>query len=155
MSWDKPFPNVDKDIKPFWQGLQRHDFLLFRCKVCRDWYWPVTYCRKCPPQPFFGNMEWVRASGLGKVFASNIHYRAFHPGFAQDVPYVYALIELEEGPLFGSTIIGCPPQDVYVEMPVEVVYEDVRPEEGEFFDPFTLPKFRPRSSVPPDVFRIY
>jgi len=81
-------------------------------------------------------MAWVNASGKGKVFTFSIHYRAFHPGFDEDLPYVYAMIEMEEGPMISSNIIGCDPKEVKVGMPVEVVFEDITEE-------FTLPKFRP------------
>jgi uncharacterized OB-fold protein len=81
-------------------------------------------------------MEWAKASGKGKVFAFNIHYVAFDPAFQDDVPYVYALIELEEGPMIGSNIIGCAAEEVTYGMPVEVIYEDITPD-------YTLPKFRP------------
>ena len=37
----------------------------------------------------------------------------------------------------GSNIVDCAPQDVRIDMPVEVVFEDLSPE-------VTLPKFRPR-----------
>ncbi len=134
--WNKPLPSLDQDIWPFWQGLKRHEFLLYRCKVCGDWYWPVACCRNHANEPFFGNMEWTKASGKGKVFAFNIHYRAMDPRFEDDIPFVYALIELDEGPMFGSNIIGCEPEKVKIGMPVEVVFEDITEE-------FTLPKFKP------------
>jgi uncharacterized OB-fold protein len=66
-----------------------------------------------------------------------VHHVAFHPGFQDRLPYVYALVELDEGPLFGTNIVGCDPKDVYVGMPVEIAYEDITPE-------YTLPMFRPR-----------
>lgn len=135
-NWNKPLPSVDEDIEPFWKGMKGHEFLLFRCKKCGAWYWPVSFCLNHDNEPFFGNLEWAKASGRGKVFAFNIHYRAFHPGFAEDIPYVYALIELDEGPMFGSNIIAIEPQEVKIGMPVEVVYDDITAE-------FTLPKFKP------------
>ena len=58
-------------------------------------------------------------------------------GAAFPVPYVYGLIELEEGPLFGSNVVECDPDEVYVGMPVEVVFDDINAE-------ISLPKFRPR-----------
>ncbi len=136
MPWNKPLPQLDEDIAPFWEALKEHKFMLFRCKKCGAWYWPVAFCRFHDNEPLFGNMEWTEASGKGKVFTFNIVYRAFHPGFEADIPYVYALIELDEGPMFGSQILGCDVKEVYVGMPVEVFYEDITEE-------FTLPRFRP------------
>jgi uncharacterized protein len=135
-AYTKPLPSVDGDSREQWEGFKNRKFLLFRCKTCGAWYWPKAFCRNHDNEPFFGNLEWTEASGRGRVFAFNIHHWAFHPGFEGDVPYVYALIELEEGPMFGSNIIGCDPDTVFVGMPVEVVYEDITPE-------YTLPKFRP------------
>jgi len=83
-------------------------------------------------------MAWEEASGSGTLFAFNRHHTAFHPGFKSEIPYIYALIELDEGPLVSTTLVGDKqPKDVYdVGQKVEVVYED-HPAEG-----FTLPRFR-------------
>src|SRR5437764_150802 len=124
VKYNKPLPNIDPDNEPFWNGLKEHKFLLFRCKTCGAWYWPKAYCKNHDNEPFMANLEWQEASGRGKVFSFNIHYWSFHPGFKDEVPYAYALIELDEGPMFSTTITGCDPQEVKVGMPVEVVYED-------------------------------
>jgi uncharacterized OB-fold protein len=134
--WRKPWPNIDLDSKPFWDALKEHRFVLFRCKTCGAWYWPVAYCRNHDNEPFMRNLEWHEASGRGTVFAFNIHHWAFHPGFKDEVPYIYALIETEEGPMISSTLVDIDPSAVKVGMPVEIVYED-HPNEG-----FTIPKFK-------------
>lgn len=136
MAYIKPRPNIDLDIQPFWEGLKEHQFLLYRCKQCGEWYWPAAYCRHHDNEPWRANMEWQEASGKGKVYAFNVHHIAFDPGFKDELPYVYAMIELEEGPMFGTNIIGCRPQDVQIGAPVEIIFQDY-PEEG-----FTLPKAR-------------
>jgi uncharacterized OB-fold protein len=136
--WKKPRPNIDEDNVVFFEGLKQHKLLLWRCTKCGSWYWPVSYCQKCDNEPFAANMRWEEASGRGKLFAFNRHHMAFHPGFKDELPYTYALIELDEGPLISSTIIGDKmPKDVYdVGQRLEVVYED-HPNED-----FTLPRFR-------------
>jgi uncharacterized OB-fold protein len=135
--YTKPRPNIDDDIAPFWEGLRGHRFLLYRCKSCGAWYWPAAYCRNHSNAPFQEEMEWTEASGRGTVFTFSVHHWAFDPGFKADLPYVYALIELEEGPMFGTNIIGCSPDEVRIGMPVRIGFED-HPEEG-----FTLPMARP------------
>lgn len=139
MAYNKPRPNLDEDIKPFWDAMKEHQFKLFRCKQCGEWYWPFAYCRFHENEPFGANIELAPASGRGKVYAFNIHKVAFDPAFADDIPYVYALIELEEGPMFGTNVVGCDTTDVYIGMPVEVTFEDI---EGEF----TLPRMKPVAS---------
>jgi len=60
------------------------------------------------------------------------------PGFADEIPYVVAMIELDEGPRMMSNLIDVEPDPDHVKigMSVEVVYDDVT-------DEVTLPKFRP------------
>ncbi|HQQ14807.1 MAG TPA: OB-fold domain-containing protein, partial [Deltaproteobacteria bacterium] len=53
-----------------------------------------------------------------------------------EVPYVVAVVELREGPRLLTNIVGCAPGEVYCEMPVTVVWEDITPD-------ITLPKFAP------------
>ncbi|MBI4334496.1 MAG: Zn-ribbon domain-containing OB-fold protein [Chloroflexi bacterium] len=143
---ERPVPVLEPDTAPFWEALARHEFRLFRCKRCGAWYFPVAYCRNHANEPFFGNMEWAIASGRGKVFASLIHYRAFHYAFRKDVPYTYALIEMDEGPMLTSNVVQCDPPQVYIGMPVEVVFEDHRGLSAGKEVSFTLPKFRPTKS---------
>jgi uncharacterized OB-fold protein len=136
--WKKPLPQIDHDNEAFWAGLKDHKLLLWRCKTCGAWYWPKAYCRNHDNEPFAANMAWTEAKGTGELFAFNRHHMAFHPGFKDEIPYVYALIELDEGPLISSTLVGDKmPRDVYdVGQKVEIVYED-HSRGG-----FTLPRFR-------------
>ena len=139
MEWQRPVPNVDHDNAAFWAGLRRHEFLLFTCKWCGAQYWPAAYCRTCTAEPFYGNMEWAPSSGRGRVFAFTIYRRAFDSTFADAVPYVVALIELDEGPMFGTNVVNCPPEAVKIGMPVKVTYQDV----ASAAEPFTLAMFEP------------
>src|SRR3990172_4110251 len=95
-----PQPSIDEDNHAFWKAVEERRFLLMRCQQCGDWYWPAAYCRNHANKPFFGSLRWEEASGRGKVFAFNIHRKAFHPAFVNKIPYIFALIELEEGPMF-------------------------------------------------------
>ena len=52
------------------------------------------------------------------------------------MPYVIAIVKLDEGVQMLTNIIGCEPDEVQCNMPVEVVFEKLN-------DEFTLPKFRP------------
>jgi uncharacterized OB-fold protein len=65
-----------------------------------------------------------------------VYRQAFHPAFEKDIPYVTAIIALEEGPLFLSNIVGCGSEEVHCDMPVEVTWEEVD-------KALNLPKFKP------------
>jgi uncharacterized OB-fold protein len=79
---------------------------------------------------------WVKASGHGKVLSFTVVYRPVTQAFATDVPYVVALITLDEGPQLMSNVVGCPPEKVQIDMPVEVTFED-------WTEEISVPKFRP------------
>jgi uncharacterized OB-fold protein len=43
-------------------------------------------------------MAWQRVTGTGAVFTWAITHRSFHPMFADEVPYIAAIVTLDEGP---------------------------------------------------------
>jgi uncharacterized OB-fold protein len=134
----KPLPQITPITQAFWDGARTGKLVMPRCKDCQSWVWcPRPVCGECGSD----KLEWTELSGRGKVFAFTVIRevvgRALR-GFAPDIPYVTAWIDLDEGPRFCSNIIGCPIEDVKIDMDVEVVFEDAG--EG-----ITLPKFRPRA----------
>ena len=54
--------------------------------------------------------------------------QSVHPSFQSANGHIYAIIELAEGPRMPSGIVGCEPEEVYVDMPVSVVFEDITEE---------------------------
>jgi uncharacterized OB-fold protein len=133
----KPLPQMTPLNQPFWDGAKNGKLIMQRCADCRSWVWcPRPICSECGST----NLQWTELSGRGKVFAFTVIRevvgRALR-GFAPDIPYVTAWIDLEEGPRFCSNIIGCPLESVHIDMPVEVVFEPAG--EG-----ITLPKFKPQ-----------
>ncbi len=131
--YDKPLPYVHQETKPFWDGTKKHELLIQRCVDCGTFqFYPRSKCIHCMSD----NTEWVRASGKAKVYSFTIAYRPARPAFVNDVPYNIAIIELEEGVRMTSNIVECKNEDIKVDMPVEVMFEDVTPE-------ITLPKFKP------------
>lgn len=80
-------------------------------------------------------VEWVQASGRGKVLSFTIVRHAISDAYAADVPYVVALIRLDEGPTLMSNVIDGDPERVRIGMPVETVFEV-------WSEDLTVPKFR-------------
>ncbi len=131
--YNKPLPFVYDETRPFWEGTKRHELLIQRCNDCGQFrFYPRTSCIFC----LSDNTEWVKVSGKGRVYSFTIAERPARPAFADDVPYNVAIVELEEGVRMTTNIIDCENGDIKVDMPVEVVFDDVTPE-------ITLPKFRP------------
>jgi uncharacterized OB-fold protein len=71
-----------------------------------------------------GNVEWFTASGRATLYSYVINHRAA-PGFAEDVPYAIAVVQLEEGPRMMSNIIGLPatPEALVLDMPLQITFE--------------------------------
>ena len=129
----KPIPRPAPESVPYWKAAAQHRLELPQCEACdHHWFPPSRSCPKC----LSPNVRWSQVSRRGKVFSFVIYDRVYHPAFAQDVPYVVALVELAGGPRLVSNIIDIPPDDVRCDMPVEVVFDDVA--EG-----VSVPKFRP------------
>src|SRR4030042_435276 len=134
----KPIPKSDEVSRGFWQGCQRQELLLQKCSDCgRFQFYPRPVCINCMSR----NLEWVRSSGAGTVYSFTVVHQNVTPGFVKEVPYVFAVIELAEGVRLSTNIVGCAPADVYIGMPVEVVFEPISPE-------INLPKFRPSPGTP-------
>ena len=134
-TYKKPIPTPSPETQRFWQGCKKHELWLPYCRGCQKHYWyPRDFCPSC----FSWDVEWRKASGRGTVYTFAIQYRAWHPGFAGDVPYVTALIDLEEGPRLYANLVGIEPDPAHVrcDMPVEVVFEDIT-------DEISLPRFQP------------
>jgi uncharacterized OB-fold protein len=129
----KPLPEPSESTRPFWEGTRAHELRLQRCRDCRKHiFYPRLVCPFC----LSDNLDWVTASGKGKVYSYTVVRRAMHPAFREDVPYVLAIVQLEEGPRITTNIVGVPPQEVRVDMPVRAAYDDVTPD-------LTLLKFEP------------
>ena len=75
-------------------------------------------------------MGWIQASGRGVVHTFTVIRQAADPFLQTRVPYVVAMVELEEGPRVMSNVIGCDVDAVHVGMAVAVTFveagEDLR-----------------------------
>jgi uncharacterized OB-fold protein len=129
----KPVPRPAPESKPYWEAAKQHRLELPRCNACgKFWFPPSASCPHCLAADF----AFEPVSGRGKVFSFVTFHRVYHPAFEQEVPYVVALVELEEGPRLLTNIVGVSPDKVSCEMPVKVIFDDVA--EG-----VAVPKFMP------------
>ncbi len=129
----KPIPTPSEDSRIYWEATKNHELKLQQCRVCGAFRFPpAEVCPECTSDAY----DWKPVSGKGRVFSFVIYHRAYQRGFADELPYVVAVIELDEGPRMLSNVTGCKPEEVRCDMPVEVVYEDIT-------DEVSLPKFRP------------
>ncbi|MCI0869153.1 MAG: Zn-ribbon domain-containing OB-fold protein [Chloroflexi bacterium] len=133
--YTKPLPvpaNVELS-QPFWDAAKRHQLVLPRCNTCsKTFFYPRERCPEC----LSGDLSWSDAGGKGRVYSYTVIEQTVNRAFVGDVPYIYAMIQLDEGPRIISNVVDCSIENVYVDMPVTAVFDDVTPD-------VTLVKFRP------------
>jgi uncharacterized OB-fold protein len=96
MSDEPPRPDLSDPIgAAYWEALDAGELRFQRCRTCATpWLPPMSACPVCLSEDW----AWERASGAGTVVASTVFHRAYHPAFADRLPYSVSLVELDEGP---------------------------------------------------------
>ena len=128
-----PRPLNPKLTKPFWEATKRGELLLPLCKTCDSVFW---YPREDCPRCMSPDVGWTKSGGRGRVHTFTIVRQPAHPAFLQDVPYIWAIVQLDEGPRMISNVINCPVENVYIDMPVKAIFEELDSD-------FSLVKFEP------------
>ncbi|MDQ1239664.1 MAG: uncharacterized protein QG577_1850 [Thermodesulfobacteriota bacterium] len=129
----KPLPIVNEWARPFWEAARQHKLMIQECKDCgKHIFYPRMSCPEC----FSEHLDWVECSGHGTVYSFTVVESNPPSAFIPDLPYVVALIKLEEGVQMLSNIVEWEPGQLRCDMPVQVTFEKLN-------DEFTLPKFKP------------
>lgn len=108
--------------------------MIQQCAECgRNVFYPRSSCPFC----FSERLNWIQSSGRGTVCTFSVVQNNAPSAFIADMPFVIAIVRLEEDVQMMTNIVGCEANEVRCDMPVEVVFEKLT-------DEITLPKFRPR-----------
>lgn len=126
-------PTIDELNAPFWQGCQAGRLHLQRCGECGRLRYPIaSLCPHCLSEKF----GWEPVSGRGRIYSFTVFRHAYNEAWRNQVPYVVALIELEEGPFMLTDVVGAAPEDVRVGLSVRALFDTVT-------DEVTIPRFTP------------
>jgi uncharacterized OB-fold protein len=126
-------PGMTPLTSPYWAGARRHELLIQRCAACGHvWHPPLPLCPECHSDA----VEWTPVSGRGRLYTYTVVYHATHAAMADKVPYIAALIQLDEGPRVLTNLRNCAEADIQVGMPVALIFEELT-------DQITLPQFEP------------
>ncbi len=135
----KHFPRPTPETQPYWDGCREGRLLLQRCTGCgAHQFYPRTLCVHCEGD----GLEWVQASGRGRIRSFTVVRRPVSKAYAAQTPYIVALIELAEGPTMMSNVVDCAPEEAAIGLPVEVTFE-------QWSADVTIPMFRPRRDPAP------
>ncbi len=133
MDTTRPMPLTQPWSKKFWEGCREGCLLIQRCQDCQN---NIFYPRKFCPECWSGNLNWIEAGGRGRIHTFSTAYDMVEPRFWEDLPYTIAYVDLEEGVRMMTRIVDCRPEDIHMDMEVEVVFHKLN-------DEFHLPYFRP------------
>jgi uncharacterized OB-fold protein len=130
-------PVVDLETAPYWEATKERKLLIKECGACgRAFFYPRNHCPYC----WSTETTWREASGRGTVYTFTVVYQNDLPPFRDRIPYVVAVVELEEGVRMTSNIEGITPEEVRCGMPVQVAF---REEQRSETDSVAIPVFRP------------
>jgi uncharacterized OB-fold protein len=125
-------PVVDGDSANYWERAKNGELAVQQCNSCRQF---VFYPRAICPHCHSADLAWKISAGRGTVYSYTVSRRAPSPEFEGLVPYVVALVDLDEGFRMMSNIIGTDALGTRCGDRVEVAFEQVS-------DETTLPVFR-------------
>jgi len=111
-------PASSKDTQFFWDGVKAHELRIQKRDDGTLVHPPVPalWADKAEPTAY------VVASGKGTVFSFVVHHAPKVPG--RTLPFVIALVELEEGVRMLGELRGVDPAKVEIGMPVRATYID-------------------------------
>ena len=133
----RPRPETRNAGRAYWKAAAEGRFVLPHCMRCDKPFWhPRPHCPVCGAY----DVGWKPASGRGTVHTFTIVRQSGDPYFRERVPYVVAMIELDEGVRMMSNIVDCEPDAVAIGMRVAVSFERIDEEIG-------IPLFAPDRSV--------
>jgi uncharacterized OB-fold protein len=130
-----PMPQPDELTQFFWDGVNEHELRILQCDRCGKFiHWPRPVCRFC----LSTSLTPARVSGRGRLHTWTQPLQPFDPYFLDHIPYVLAVVELDEQPglMVVTDIVDCAEDDLRIDMPVEVTFREAAPG-------YTLPFFRP------------
>jgi uncharacterized OB-fold protein len=114
-------PPAGETSQPFWEATKEQKFLIQRCDACdANIFYPREVCPKCLSSD---SLSWRESKGSGTIYAASVQEKPANPLMADRVPYVVAIVELDEGIRLMSNVINCEPYDASVGKPVRLTWE--------------------------------
>ena len=116
----RKLPALTLDNSAFWQGGADGELRMHHCGACVQFFHPpAPVCPRCLGE----DVAPKTVSGAGKVVTYTVNHQPWRADLKQ--PYVVAIVELVEqtGLRFVTNIVGMPPEEVFIGMPVRVCFE--------------------------------
>jgi len=137
MTTARPLPKPTADTQAFWHAANQDQLVVQTCRDCgKPQFYPRGFCVSC----LSDDLDWVPATGKGRIYSYTICRVPGHPSMADQVPYAMALVDLDEGVRMLAQIVDTALDQVAIGARVEVVFERIS-------DDIQLPQFKISSGV--------
>ncbi len=126
--------NGSQEADAYWRAVEEGRLIIQQCANCRaTQFYPRVFCTKCGGR----DIDWIEAGGNAVLHAFSIVHQPPTPEFADGVPYVTAIVEIEEGPRIPTRIVGVDPdpEALKIGAPLKLTFTEVAGRK--------LPVFRP------------
>ncbi len=118
----KPLPEIRPESQEFWNAANRGELLFQTCEDCGNvQFYPRNYCTGCTSD----KLRWAQSQGEGVVYTFTVVHRPPSAAFKADVPYVIALVDLDEGFRMMMNVRGCGPDEVGIGARVRIIFETI------------------------------
>ena len=130
----RPLPraNIYMDTRPFWDAAKGGKLVI---QYCKDTGKAQFFPRPVSMANGKRNLEWREVSGKGSVYTYTNTFSAW-PGHEDRVPYLVALVELDEGVRILCNLMNVKAEDVKIGMRVKLCWEKLS-------DDYNYPAFEP------------
>ena len=131
--FEKPLPVVTPITKPYWDALKDEQIRLQYCGSCKAHiFYPRSHCPSC----LNPELEWQNVEGSGALHTFTITRQPTAPHFADEVPQILAMVDLDIGVRLTSTLKNVDADSIKVGMRLKPYYDHVSEE-------ITLLRFQP------------
>ena len=117
----RPIPRRTPTSAPYFDAAREGKLRLQECPRDGFFFYPRSRCPKCLEDDW----SWKDVSGRAEIYSYTIDRIGLDPAQRARVPYVVAIVELEEGPRLTTNIVDCEVDGVFVGMPVHATFEDL------------------------------
>lgn len=126
-------PTIEDESRPFWDGARAGKLMIMRCNACaRAYHYPRPFCPNC----WSDDVGWLEASGRATLYTFSTVYINDLPPFKEQLPYIVAMVDLEEGVRMTTQLVDCGEGAARIGMPLQVTFRPLS-------DTLALAVFRP------------
>ena len=111
-------PTPSEMTQPYWDAAREHRLIRPKCDACgTNFFTPQIACPNCLSEQW----TWMQSTGTGLIHSAATVHKPPYPGIP--VPYVFAVIMMDEGWPLLTNIVNCPPAEARIGRRVKVNWD--------------------------------